>query len=453
MASSKRTLDLDILTYQDLYTKAQFTQQFSSYTIPVIPGGSTIYKLFQYYTPEQVLSTADLIFTPSTIPNVLSTITSLSLLQTSLNTSISSLSTLVSIEISSVQSTTNAFFSSATGYTYGSTYSALVAQINIVQGQNIQTLGVQRTIITLGNSISTISSQFIPYFCTLGNTLDTTFDLRQDISSLSSFFTNYYKDISTTVVNYSTNIGNTITINSSNDISTMTGYTIEVQQIAQNAAAGGVSSLSTFITSSMIGFSNTIVGYDPTLGINNISSYLDGAISSLSSYYIIEAGIPGICSLSTTVNQRYISSIQRAQATAGTPGLCTMSTYLKNIYNQVSIAVGVSQAGTVSSFSTALQTQLNFQANAVSTVGYVYLMLQQEAVSISLSTLSTITQKDYLNIASLSTFSTMLPTVYSTINTVFSLRTPFSSIEFLSTLEGSTIKAINEYISTIYPVI
>ena len=63
-ASSKRTLDLDTLTYKDLYLKAQSTEQISSYTIPVIPGGSNVYKLFQYLTPEQVLSTAGLTFTP-----------------------------------------------------------------------------------------------------------------------------------------------------------------------------------------------------------------------------------------------------------------------------------------------------------------------------------------------------------------------------------------------------
>ena len=68
MASSKRTLDIDELTYQNLYLKAQSTEQISSYTIPVIPGGSNVYKKFQYFTPEQVLSVAGILFTPSTIP-------------------------------------------------------------------------------------------------------------------------------------------------------------------------------------------------------------------------------------------------------------------------------------------------------------------------------------------------------------------------------------------------
>jgi hypothetical protein len=48
MASSKRTLDIDELTYQNLYLKAQSNEQISSYTIPVIPGGSNVYKQFQY---------------------------------------------------------------------------------------------------------------------------------------------------------------------------------------------------------------------------------------------------------------------------------------------------------------------------------------------------------------------------------------------------------------------
>ena len=71
MASSKRTLDIDDLTYQNLYLKAQSYKQISSYTIPVIPGGSNIYKEFEYFTPEQVLSTANITFTASTIPDIL----------------------------------------------------------------------------------------------------------------------------------------------------------------------------------------------------------------------------------------------------------------------------------------------------------------------------------------------------------------------------------------------
>ena len=67
MASSRQTLDIDTLTYQDLFMKAQSGRQISSYTIPVIPAGNNVYKLFQYFTPEQLLSSGGLLFNRSTI--------------------------------------------------------------------------------------------------------------------------------------------------------------------------------------------------------------------------------------------------------------------------------------------------------------------------------------------------------------------------------------------------
>jgi hypothetical protein len=207
MASSQRTLDLDILTYKDLYLKAQSTEQISSYTIPVIPGGSNVYKLFQYFTPEQVLSTAGLTFTPSTIPDISNAILHLSINQQTVTKSVSSISTYVGSQVSSVQSTTTAFYNFQVSTLYYSSYTQLIDSYNILQGQNIQLLNLQGTIINLGNSISSLSTQFQPNFCTLGSVLENTFNQGDAVSTLSTYFINYYTNISTSIQNYSTNIG------------------------------------------------------------------------------------------------------------------------------------------------------------------------------------------------------------------------------------------------------
>lgn len=453
MASSQRTLDLDILTYQDLYLKSQFTEQISSYTIPVIPGGSNVYKLFQYFTPEQVLSTAGLTFTPSTIPDISNAIIKLSTNQINVAIAISSISTLAGADISSIQSTTDAFYNFQVSTLYYSSYTQLINSFNILQGQNVQILRLQGTIINLGNSISTLSTQFQPTFCTFGSVLENTFNQGNAVSTLSTFFINYYTNISTTVQEYSTNIGFSISSVIGYDASTMIGYTIETNDIIQSASGTGVSTLSTLIGSTLSGFNSSIIGYDPTVGIQNISTFVDGTISSLSSAYILNSGTPGICSLSTSIQRQYISSILQAQNIAGTPGLCTMSTFLTTIYRSISTGVGFAQGNTISTFSTNLQTQINLINTAVCTVGYTYVILQQEAVSVSLSTLSSVFGVGFNLMTTLSSFSTMLPSVYSTIDTVFSLQTPYSTLQSLSTVQGSNISTTSNYISTTYPSI
>jgi hypothetical protein len=452
-ASSKRTLDIDSLTYQDLYLKSQSTEQISSYTIPVIPSGSNVYKLFHYFSPEQVLSTAGLTFTPSTIPDISNALIALSVNQIQVVKSLSSISTLAGADISSFQSTTNAFYNFQVSTLYYSSYTQLINSFNILQGQNVQTLSLQGTIINLGNSISTLSTQFQPTFCTFGSILENTFNQGNDVSTLSTYFINYYTEISTSIQSYSTTIGISISSVIGNDASTMIGYTIETDNIIQSASGTGVSTLSTLIGSTLSGFESTIISYDPTIGIQNISTFVDGTISSLSSAFIIDAGIPGICSLSTSIQRQYISSILQAQNIAGTPGLCTMSTYLTSIFRTISTGVGFSQGNTVSTFSTNLQTQINLINTAVCTVGYTYVILQQEAVSVSLSTLSSVFGVGFNLMNTLSSFSTMLPSVYSTIDTVFSLQTPYSTLEALSTVEGSNISTTRNYISSAYPSI
>lgn len=452
-ASSKRTLDLDILTYQDLYLKSQSTEQISSYTIPVIPGGSNVYKLFKYFTPEQVLSTAGLTFTISTIPDISNALINLSVNQTRVAIGLSSISTLVSADVSSIQSTTDAFYNFQRSTLYYSSYTQLVNSFNILQGQNVQIFNLQATIINLGNSISTLSTQFQPTFCTFGIALDRTFNQGNAVSTMSTYFVNYYTDISTSIQSYSTNTGFSLSSIIGYDASTMIGYTIETNNTIQSASGTGVSTLSTLIGSTLAGFESTIIGYDPTAGIQNISTFVDGTISSLSSAFILDSGIPGICSLSTAIQRQYISSILQAQNVAGTPGLCTMSTYLTSIFNSISTGVGFAQGDTISTFSTNLQAQISLINTAVCTVGYTYVILQQEDVSVSLSTLSSVFGVGFNSMNTLSSFSTMLPSVYSTINTVFSLQTPYSTLQSLSTVEGSNISTTSNYISSVYPKI
>ena len=448
MASSKRTLDIDELTYQNLYLKAQTSKQISSYTIPVIPGGSNIYKEFEYFTPEQVLSTANITFTASTIPDILVLISTLSSNQISLAGGISSISTSVGVDISTNLSIIRLYISSSQGYGFPSS-SVLIQGNNILQGQNIQTLNLQRNIVSLGNSISTISSQFNPLFDSFNSTIQVYFNQGPTVSTFSTYFTDYYKNISTSIVNYSTNISGVISTNLGEDASTLIGYNASIDDIIQTASASGVSTLSTLINSTLIGFNNTIQSYDPTVGLNNISTNVYSDLSTLSSLFIIQRGIAGICSISTLMTRRYLSSIINAQATAGTGGLCTMSTYLTGIYNQISVNIVLLGGNTISSFSTSLYSQINTINSAICTVGYSYVILQQEAVGKSLSTLSTTFGNNYNNITSLSTFSTLIPSVYSTIDTVFSLQSPFSTLQTLSTLNSSNISTLTRYIHSI----
>jgi hypothetical protein len=453
MASSKRTLDIDELTYQNLYLKAQSSEQISSYTIPVIPGGSNIYKKFQYFTPEQVLSTANISFTPSTIPDILASISTLSSNQLSLARGISSLSTSVAIDISTNLTVIQEYSTLSHAYTYPSSYADVIQGNNLLRGQNIQTLNLQRTIVTLGNSISTLSSQFNPLFDNFNSNIQVYFNQGPSVSTFSTYFTDYYSNISTSIVNYSTSISYTISTNIGEDASTLIGYNLSIDDIIQSASASGVSTLSTLINSTLIGFNEEIQSYDPTVGIYDISTNVYVALSSLSSLYIRERGIPGICSISTNMTTLYLTSIVNAQATAGTPGLCTMSTYLTGINDLISSYIGISGGDTISTFSTSLYNQIDVMNSAICTVGYSYVILQQEAIGKSLSTLSTSFGYNYNNIATFSSFSTLIPSIYSTINTVFSLESPFLTLQTLSTLNGSNVSTLKSYISTVYPSI
>lgn len=450
MASSKRTLDIDNLTYGELYLKSQTEAQISSYTIPVVPAGSNVYKLFQYFTPEQVLSTANLTFTPSTIPDISNAIVYLSVNQHNLNRGLSTISSLVGRNISSTQSTTNGFFNYQQSTLYYSSFTTLITSYNNLQSQNTQTLTLQRTILTLGNSISSISSQFNPTFSTFSGTFDTVFNQGPSVSAISTYVTTYFTSISTSIIQYSTNNSIAISTNTGIDLSTLSGYSTQIQAILTSASGPGVSTLSTILISTLVDYDKYIAIYNPSYGMSSLSTVVDNSLSSLSSYYILNAGIPGICSLSTSVNRRYLSSILQAQRIAGTPGLCTMSTYLQSISQYVSTDLAFNQGPTVSTFSTLLSRQINILNESLSTIGYTYLILQQESVSLSLSTLSTTFSYNYNNLATLSSFSSLIPSVYSSLSTTFNLASPYATLDTLSTLGGSNNSTLSNYISSVY---
>lgn len=453
MASSSKSLDFDILTYTDLYLKSQTTQQISSYTIPVIPGGTNVYKLFQYLTPEQTLSSGGILFTPSTIPDLSNAILNLANKQSTTNIALSSLSTSLGLSITTIQSTTNLYFSSATGYTYSPTYSNILTTLNSLQNLNIQTLSLQATVTTLGSALSSISSQFNPTFSSFGATLTSTFNQGPAVSTLSTFITNYYANISSSITNYSTNIGSKISSYTGEDISTIQGNTQYILQLLTGATGAGVSTLSTSITSTLNSYSTTISIYDPSISVSSLSSFVVYSLSSLSSYYILRAGTTGLSTLSTFTQRNYLNAISNAQNIAGTPGLCSMSTYVGNIFYSVSTGVGINQSPVVSTFSTIIQTQIDLIFTAISTVGYTYVILQQEDVKNSISTLSTSFGKDYNNLTNLCTFSTILGPAFSTLTTTFNLNSPFSTLQKLSTSQMSNTSTLQNYISTSYPSI
>ena len=430
--SSQRTLDLDVLTYQDIYIKAQNSQQITSYTIPVITPGINVYKVFQYFTPQQVLSTANLNFTPSTIPNISTSISTLGAYLSTINRGLSSVSTAIGNNVSSIASTNQVILSTVQGITYDANYSTLNGNYTILQGQNNTILSLQGAIFGLGNSLSSISSLFQPNFSTLSNTLNTIFNQGPAVSTLSTFFTNYYSSISTNIVQFSTNAGSNLSSIISLDTSTMIGYNIMLQSTIQARGGPGVSTLSTIIFSTLSTYTNRITQYNPTSSICSISSYVAGAISTLSSLYILQSGISGICSISTTLSITYLTNLSTARILAGTPGLCTMSTYLQtniiNIYRSFDYITAISSLSTTVGLTNTL---VNYQLN---TSGYSYIILQQNDIRNSLSTLSTGIQAAF--ISTNAAFSTYSLSSFQAVSTQL-----FSSLYNLSTVLYSNISS------------
>lgn len=92
MASSRRTIDLDSLTFQTMYIRLPSQLNISTAYIPVIPGDSNVIKQFQYLTPQDALSVGGLYITPSTIPDLQNSIQSISTNQANTNVIVSSIS-------------------------------------------------------------------------------------------------------------------------------------------------------------------------------------------------------------------------------------------------------------------------------------------------------------------------------------------------------------------------
>ena len=448
MASSKKTLDIDALTFQTMYIKAQSNLQISSYTIPMIPGGDTVLKQLIYMTPHKALSVAGIYVTESTIPEIYSLISSISSTQTTLLYAVSNISTFVGNDVSSINATTSLYTSSIYTSIYNSTYSTLAGEYSIVQIQNISTLAYDTTnnVIVLGYTISTLSSQYISSFTGLTNIMEITYNQGPAVSTMSTYFTNYFSSLAENIPYFSTSIGASISTTTFQDLSTVQNYYTLVLNLATSNPS--ISTLSTLVTSSFVSYEAILVSYNPSYGISSISTNVVSTLNYFSTQFILNSGIPGICSLSTAINLENIQNIQNIPGIAGVPGLCSMSTYLTNSIFEISNRTTNTNTTVISTFSTSLYQTIDMLNTQIYTVGYVNTILQQETVKISLSTLSTSFGYSYIQMTSLSTLSSMLPSAYSTISTLFYQTISYSSINALSTTQGSNISTLTYIVLT-----
>jgi len=451
MASSKKTLDLDSLTFQTMYIKSQSTLQQNTYTIPVIPGDGTIIKRLQYLTADQMLSAGKLYITQSTIPDILSSINSLSSLQLTILNSISTLSTSVGKNVSSLQGANDTFSNAVFAQTYGDSYAALLVSYNQIQAQNIETLRLQGIVLSLGVSISSISSQIAPSFSSLGITLENTYNQGPAVSTMSTYFGEYFNGLAESVPVFSNNITNSISTTVGNTLTTILGFASDVNAIAESANGPGISTLSTILTSSITSYFSTLISLNVAPGMSTLSTSVRNTIAGLSTQYTLNTGIPGICSISTAVSITNTNTLTNIQGIAGTPGLCTLSTVVTStLYNIGQQVLLYGSGNTVCTFSTVLYNQINSIQLLTTNIGYPYIIVQQEIVKISISTLSTSFSRNYNNIASLSSFSSMLSNVYSIISTRFAAVAPASTVLFISSVEGSNVSSLSRYITSTY---
>lgn len=454
MASSKKTLDIDTFTFQTMYIKAQAGSEISSYTIPMIPGSDTVLKKLIYLTPEQALSVGNIYITQSTIPEIVSSIVYLSTTQGNITYAASSVSTLVSNYILETNSTTASYVSSIYETVYNSSYSTLAGEYAIVVDQNISTLFLQDIVLDLGASISTLSSQYISSFEKLDYELNVTFNQGPAVSSLSTYFTEYFSSLAEEIPIFSTSICGSISTTVSQDASTVSSYFAQASNVIREGAGPGVSSMSTLIGSTFTIYEALLPTYNPAAGMSSISTNVVSTLGYFSTQFILNSGIPGICSLSTAINQENIVNISTLTNIAGVPGLCSMSTYLTRQIIDLSVLITTTNNNTtVSSFSTAIYNTVNTINTQIYTVGYTNTILQQDLVKTSISTLSTSFGYNYINMTSLSSFSSMLPSVYSTLSSVYSLVAPYSTIAAISTNQGSNMSTILYTISSTYPAI
>ena len=471
MASSRITLDVDNLTFDTLFIKnanvvavgksSCGNQGFSSninissYTIPIIPGNSNIRNEFQYATPEQVFSIANILLTPSSIPDVIAGIQNLSTVQVVTNAQVSSISTTVGYQIIGVISTVDQYQSSIYGTTFNSSYSTFYSSYTAVQLQNLSTLEVFSQITNLGTSLSTLSTIVASSFSTLGIYLDTTFNQGPTVSTLSTYVYSYYSSLSGSVELYSTNTGLGLFTTGSTTVSSIIGFTSTINTIITVAFGPGASSLSTTVGSTFSQLSYSLQAFDTGTGISSLSTLLTSSLSSFSTTFDLYYGTPGICSISTTVACSFSTFIQNAPNYTGISGLSSLSTF--TVYNLSSLTFQIltisSSAGTLSTFSTVLGKQIKMISDMVCTIGVADLFLQQVAVEDSLSTLSSVFGSNYNNLATLSSFSTLLPTTYSTIAVLFNSESQISTLSSLTRIQNTTFSNISTYISSAYPAV
>lgn len=431
-----------------MYIKAQTIDQILSYTIPVIPGGNgSIINELIYLTPQNALSVAGIYITPSTIPEILSSIAVVSTNVSILFYSVSSLSSSVGYDVSSINATTSLYTSSIYESIYNSTYSTLAGGYIQVQYQNISTLALQTNVTQLSYTVSTLSSAYISSFVGLNYVMETVYNQGPAVSIMSTYFTNYFSSLYESIPYFSTSVGASISTTSVYNLSSVKGYSNATYIAYGSAGSESVSTMSTVITSSFISYNQILVSYNPSYGISSISTNVVSSLAYFSTIFSYNRGIPGICSLSTSINIVNLSNMANIPGLAGVPGLCSMSTYLTTSVEALTNAINTINTGTtMSTFSTSLyQTinQLNYQIN---TIGYTMNIIEQEKVKVSLSTLSTSFGYSYLQMTSMSSFSTMLPSIYSTISTQFSLANPYSTINAISTNQGSNISTLTNTI-------
>lgn len=453
MALSKKTLDVDELTFQTMYIKANSRSQISTFTIPVIPGGDKVFKQLIYLTPQEALSTANIIVTPSTIPDILVSLNLVNSVQTNLQTSLNNTSNILINGISSIIQSTNTLSSLLNTLTFTSEYSTIISLYSNIQNQNISTLALSNNIQNNEAIIYNLSSQFVPNFSSLASTLDS-FNQGPSVSAMSTYFTSYFNGLAQSIPAYSTSVGAGISTSISNDKSTLIAYQKSVESTINSLSNINISTLSTNIISSFISLTNLLISYNPSQTLSTLSTIVTSTLTSFSTLYTLNLGISGICSISTNMGIAYIQNLSTIQALTGSSGISSLNTYVTT--NLSSLSQKIAQVSTnviLLNLSTAFQNELNSINYITSSVGYTYTILQQEKIIKSISTLSTSFGISLNTILNLSSLSTLVPSTYSTISSIFNTLIPFSVIESLSTNQGSNLSSISSYIVTVYPSI
>lgn len=457
MASSKKTLDIDTLTFQTMYMKALPGSLISSYTIPMIPPvaqTNNAINPFVFVSPHQALSAANIYITPSTIPDISNSILSL---QHSLNTiasGISSVSTLVSYTVSTTTYATSQYTSSIYETLYNSTYSTLVSKYNTVENQYNSTVGLYIKADTLDYQLSNLSTSYIGWFNSLTSTVEITYNQGPAVSTMSSYLGNYFNNLAVTIPTYSTVLGGSISTVTAQSQSTYYNYYILASNVMAAGAGKGISTISSMMGSSFVGYQTILTSYNPTGGISSISTLLASTLNSFSTLFYQNSGIPGICSLSTQISETNLYALLNLQQVAGISGICTMSTTLStDISSLKGYLSSIITDETISSFSTTIYTSLNLINSQISKTAYVNTNLQQDAIAKSISTLSTSFGNSFTYMTSLSSYSSMLGTTYSTLSTLFSVQAGYSTLNTISTAQGSNISSLIYRISTTYPAV